>query len=279
MLIHRGVIRITDGREERTGDVVVDEAPLTLYLNGKELVTLVCLPRDLEELAVGFLYTEGLLRRKSDLRGLELDLARGIISVNATPSEAEQDFLRRYVTSCCGRGRAAFYFVNDARNLEPVTAPLEIDPFTVGALMADLEKGARTFHLTGGAHAAALAAPDGIIYLYEDVGRHNAVDKVCGRVFLEGLSARDKLLLLSGRVTAEMVVKAARLGVPVLVSRAAPTNLALELAGSLGLTVIGFARGNRMNVYTYPVRVRLTAKTPPACNGDPGVPPGSAGSY
>lgn len=262
-LVRRGVIRITDGREERTGDVVVDEAPFTLYLNGKELVTLVCLPRDLEELAVGFLYTEGLLRRKRDLHGLEVDRAQGVIRVTATPSEAEQGFLRRYVTSCCGRGRAAFYFVNDARNLEPVRAPLEIDPSTAGALMADLEEGARTFHLTGGVHAAALAALDGIIYLYEDVGRHNAVDKVCGRAFLEELSTGDKLLLLSGRVTAEMVVKAARLGVPVLVSRAAPTNLALELAGTLGLTVVGFARGKRMNVYTYPVRVRFPGKTPP----------------
>jgi FdhD protein len=272
-LVPRGVIRITEGREERTGDVVVDEAPFTLYLNGREFVTLVCLPRDLEELAVGFLYTEGLLRRKKDLSGLEVDRARGIISVNATPSEAEQSFLRRYVTSCCGRGRAAFYFVNDARNLEPVTAPLEIDPSTVGALMAELEQGARTFHLTGGVHAAALAAPVGIVYLYEDVGRHNAVDKVCGRTFLEELDTRDKLLLLSGRVTAEMVVKAARLGVPVLVSRAAPTNLALELAVSLGLTVVGFARGNRMNVYTYPVRVRLPAKTPPAAQRRASPPP------
>lgn len=261
-LVPRGVIRILDGREERTSDLVVDEAPFTLFLNGEELVTLVCLPRNLEELAVGFLYTEGLLRRRDDLHDLRVDPARGVIRVTATTGGAERSFLRRYVTSCCGRGRAAFYFVNDARNLEPVTAPLEIDPPTMAGLMADLEKGAHTFHLTGGVHAAALAAPGGIVHLYEDVGRHNAVDKVCGRSFLEGLDTSDKLLLLTGRVTAEMVVKAARLRVPVLVSRAAPTNLALELAGSLGLTVVGFARDTRMNVYTYPVRVRLPGERP-----------------
>ncbi|MBC7104578.1 MAG: formate dehydrogenase accessory sulfurtransferase FdhD, partial [Firmicutes bacterium] len=100
-LVPRGVIRILDGREERTSDLVVDEAPFTLFLNGEELVTLVCLPRNLEELAVGFLYTEGLLRRRDDLHDLRVDPARGVIRVTATTGGAERDFLRRYVTSCC----------------------------------------------------------------------------------------------------------------------------------------------------------------------------------
>ena len=122
--------------------------------------------------------------------------------------------------------------------------------------MHDLQERALIFRATGGMHSAALADREGLIIFYEDIGRHNAVDKIVGESLLRGISLKEKILLCSGRLGSEILLKAAQLQLPLLISRAAPTTLSIELAEALNITLIGFVREGRMNIYSHPHRVR-----------------------
>ena len=130
-----------------------------------------------------------------------------------------------------------------------------VTPGQVWNLSDRLEEMSVLFQQTGGVHNAALCAPTEVILFYEDVGRHNAVDKIFGRAFLNGISLEDKILVFSGRVSSEIVIKVGKMGLPVIISRSAPTDLGIEMAEKLGITIVGFAKGERMNVYTYPERI------------------------
>lgn len=249
------IVKIKGDKIIRTVDEIVQEVPVTLFLNGKEFVTMVCSPEGLEELAVGFLCSEGLLQTPNDLKELTVDYENGIIYVEAAEGDSEAKFLKRNITSCCGRGRPVFYFVNDAKSMNKVTAQLLVTPGQVWDLSDRLEEMSVLFKQTGGVHNAALCAPTEVILFYEDVGRHNAVDKIFGRAFLNRIPLEDKILVFSGRVSSEIVIKVGKMGLPVIISRSAPTNLGIEMAEKLGITVVGFAKGERMNVYTYPERI------------------------
>lgn len=253
------VLKISGQAITHGQDIVVKEVPVTLFLNNEEFVTLVCSPDHMEELAVGFLCSEGILREKTDLKNLTIRPDDGLIWVETLHSTGnEEKFLKRYITTCCGRGRASFYFINDAKGTVPVKSSLQLESSTILNLCSDFEKRAHLFHETGGAHGAALCSKTGIQLFYEDIGRHNAVDKIFGRCFLDEKPLSDKLLVFSGRVSSEILIKIARMEIPILVSRSAPTDLALQMAGELGITVAGFARGERMNIYTHPHRIRLS---------------------
>lgn len=240
-------------------DVVVREKPYTLFLNDTEFVTLVCSPGNIQELAIGLLCAEGILRQREDLLEVKIHEGDGLVWVETKEKEsaAVQTFLKRFLTTCCGRGRAAFYFLNDAREMRPVEAKLSVSAEQICRLSRKLEDSSLLFAATGGAHAAALCTQDDILLLFEDIGRHNALDKIFGRCFLGGIETDDKLIVFSGRVSSEILVKVARMRVSVLVARGAPTDLALEMAEGLGITVVGFARGEKMNVYTHRERVRI----------------------
>lgn len=237
-------------------DVVVREAALTLYLDERELVTLICSPTHLRELCLGFLFSEGIIRSAAEVVHFSVNEKDGLAWVQtARPSaDAGAGLLKRHIASCCGRGRASFYFVNDA-GIEPVVTDPRFSAGDIFNLRARAEELGGLFAATGGAHGAALADASGVQAFFEDVGRHNTLDKLAGWCLLNRVSTGNKLILFSGRVSSEIVVKAARLGVPVLVSRSAPTDLALELADQLNVTVAGFARGERMNVYTRGERI------------------------
>ncbi len=240
-------------------DQVVREVPVTLFVNDLELVTLVCTPDSLEELAAGFLFSEGMLSGPGELKNITVNHEEGLIWVETdSPGPAPENFLKRYITTCCGKGRASFYFVNDARGLRPLEAPdFSISLESITALSTALEARADLFRSTGGAHGAAICRTDGIVAFYEDIGRHNAVDKIVGHCFLNAIPLSDKVIALSGRVSSEILIKVARMRVPVIISRSAPTDLALRLADDLGVTVAGFVRDGRVNLYTHPERVIL----------------------
>lgn len=250
------LVRVENGVSRETADTVVREIPVTLFLNDRELVTMVCSPDYLEELAAGFLCSEGILAAPGDLKSVTVNRTDGLVWVETTrPVDTDQLFLKRYVTSCCGRGRASFYFINDARGTAPVESGLTLTAGQVSRLAAALEEQAGLFRATGGVHGAALCTPEELVIFFEDIGRHNAVDKIFGHCYLKGIDLTNKLLVFSGRVSSEILVKVARMGIPILISRSAPTDLALTMATELGITVVGFARGARMNIYTHPGRI------------------------
>jgi len=238
-----------DGRD----DVVAVEEPLEIRVDGRPLVVTMRTPGHDEELALGFLYGEGLIDRPRDAGPTE-DFAANTVEV-AGPLTRDPGERRFYTTSSCGVcGKGA---------LEEVavhSAPLPDGPTIPRALLAALPDRLvqPAFERTGGVHATGLFSPDGELLLArEDVGRHNAMDKVIGRALLDGLvPLGERILCVSGRQSFELVQKAAVAGAPILVGVGAPSSLAISLADDRGMTLCGFARRGNVNVYTRPERVR-----------------------
>ncbi len=249
---------VREGERNVTGDDVVVEAPLTIFLNGKELVTLLCTPEKLESLALGFLRSEGLLNSIDEVAGLRLHSDRGAVEVELKEKSGLLDKLygRRTITSGCGKG-TVFYSALDALRSSPLSGDeVSLTAGEIHSLMGELQERSSLFKATGGVHSAALAGGGKILLFCEDIGRHNAVDKIIGECLQQGMAMDDKVLVCSGRLSSEILLKAAKLRLPMLISRAAPTTLSIELAESLNITLVGFVRGRRMNIYTHPYRVK-----------------------
>jgi len=246
--------RIDSDKRAPAEDVVIREEAYTLFVNDEELVTHVCSPWHLEELAAGFLCAEGFISRREELLDLTVNHRDGLIWAE-TSTSGLRGFLKRSITSCCGRGRASFYFRNDAENIKPVTGEIRVPSGQLASLGLMMEEKGVLFRETGGAHGAALCRHGEIICFFEDVGRHNTLDKIFGYCLLNNTGMQDKMLVFTGRVSSEILLKTARMGIPVIASRSAPTHLALKLARELNITVVGFMRKGRMNVYTCPERV------------------------
>lgn len=250
------MIRVEEGSFIEAVDVVAEEYPLTIVINGTEFATMVCTPLNLKELVVGFLASEGVIRKSDEIQDLSIDEDRGFAYVE-TLHEVKLDHYdtKRWIGSCCGKSRA-FYFRNDA-----TTARTVVDEFTIASekcltLMKDFQKGAQMFQETGGVHQAALASQDGIVVQFADIGRHNALDKLFGHLLLYPENRKGKVVIFSGRISSEVLLKVSKMRVGCLLSKSAPTNLALQLASDLNITAVGFIRGRRMNVYTHPSRIR-----------------------
>ena len=234
-------------------DLVAVEEPLEIRVDGAPLAVTMRTPGHDEELALGFLYSEGLI---GEVRAAEptQDFAANVIEV-AGPLRRDPGRRRFYTTSSCGVcGKGALEEVAvDSPELAP--GPV-VERGLLAALPAGLEQPGH--RRTGGLHATGLFDAGGRpILAREDVGRHNAMDKVIGRALIEGwLPLSERVLCVSGRLSFELVQKAAVAGAPILVGVGAPSSLAIALADDRGMTLCGFARGDRVNVYTHPERVR-----------------------
>jgi FdhD protein len=242
---------------ERAGRGMPSEMPVTVHMNDVEVATTQATPDALEELGVGFLVAEGLLTDRDALASVTADYKRGLVWVSS--AEAVPDdmvYKTRYITSGCGAG-VTFSSVGHARGLAPVTARTKVTSQSLYDLVGEMARGAERYRDTGGMHACGLAREGALVVLREDVGRHNAVDKLLGRAWLDRVPTEDAVLLTTGRISYEMAVKAAKARVPIVVSRSAVTDLAAEIADELGMTLVGYARGGRMVVYTHPERVEI----------------------
>jgi FdhD protein len=247
--------RITADSKESAEDIIVKEFPLTIMLDGQELVTLLCSPADLKYLAIGFLYSEGLLKSKDDVKRVIVDEVKGVVRIEIREGKLRDSeaVFKRLITPGCGRG-ASFYSAADT-GLEKVESKLTVTAAEVFELMKAFQHRSLVFRTTGGVHSAALCDNRNILIFSEDIGRHNAIDKIFGQCFEHNLTTNDRLILTSGRVSSEIIVKVARRRVPLLVSKSAPTSSGVKLADELGITLVGFVRGTRMNVYTHDWRV------------------------
>jgi len=243
------VLRFTKDGKSNIDEVVVREFPVTLILNNQELVTLLCSPKDLDYLAAGFLHSEGLLKSKDEIKNIAVDDQRGVVRLETVEGkEVTQDVLsKRIITSGCGKG-ASFYSPADVAS-QKVDSQVEILADEVFVLVNKFQHGSEVYLATHGVHSAALCDNKGILVFSEDIGRHNALDKIFGQCLLQDIPTNDRIVVISGRISSEMLHKVAKRDIPILISISAPTNLGVKLADELGITLIGLAKGNRMNVY------------------------------
>ncbi|GAA1210331.1 formate dehydrogenase accessory sulfurtransferase FdhD [Streptomyces rhizosphaericus] len=274
----RRVIRIRDGAVSTRPDTLVAEEPLEIRLNGKPLAITMRTPGDDFALAAGFLVSEGVLGRADELANIvycagatqDGSNTYNVVDVMLAPGVPVPDItLERnvYTTSSCGLcGKASLDAVRTtarwplADGLEDAGgSAVRIEPETLTVLPDRLRAAQRVFDRTGGLHAAALFSPDGeLLDLREDVGRHNAVDKLVGRALQQGLlPLSGSVLMVSGRASFELAQKAVMAGIPVLAAVSAPSSLAVDLAAETGLTLVGFLRGTSMNVYAGEQRLAL----------------------
>jgi FdhD protein len=241
------VVRLPGASSER--DVVAVEEPLEIRINGTPVAVTMRTPGHDEELALGFCLTEGLAPRSA---APPADLAANTIEVCADRTPAPRNFYTSSSCGVCGKGALEAVAVEAAKVESGLTVSAD--------LVADLPRRLQqpTFEATGGLHATGLFDERGrLLCLREDVGRHNAMDKVIGWAFLAGrLPLADAILCVSGRLSFELVQKAAVAGCPLLVAVGAPSSLAVDLARDRGITLCGFVRGGRVNVYTEPWRVQ-----------------------
>lgn len=236
---------------------VVEEQPLFLYVNGQELVTLLCTPSKLEALVVGFLAFEGIIRGLEDIRELTLLEEDGYADVRLV-----SDFVpprRRVYTSGCGGG---ITFSLETQRSAAQQDNSSVDPAGLFPLIRELYAEAHAYRESRGIHAAALADGEKLLIVTEDVGRHNAIDKICGEAMLRGIATEGKILLATGRISSEMLRKGAHMGTPVVVSRTSATTLSIQLAKRLGLTLIGYVRGGSFYVYSHPERLVVSKPAP-----------------
>ncbi|MGI5521764.1 formate dehydrogenase accessory sulfurtransferase FdhD [Micromonospora sp. CA-259024] len=271
----RRVVRIVDGVVTEPVDTLAAEEPLEIRVNGRSLVVTMRTPGDDFDLAAGFLVSEGVVRHGQDIAGIRYCAGATVDGINtynvvdvvlaggvAPPDPSlERNF---YTTSSCGLcGKASLDAVRTVAVWSVADDPLRIDAAVVSTLPDTLRTAQRVFDRTGGLHAAGLFSADGRMRcLREDVGRHNAVDKVVGWALRDGqVPLRESILMVSGRASFELVQKAVMAGIPALAAVSAPSSLAADLAEDAGLTLIGFLRGASMNVYAGAHRLTQRART------------------
>jgi len=254
------ILRLTEEGGSDIEDMVARESPLTIVLNNQELVTLLCSPKDLRYLAVGFLFSEGLLKTKDEIKKIMVDERRGVVRVETEESgELSKDVLfKRLITSGCGRG-ASFYSAADTTG-QKVESQVEISTHQVLSLAKEFQYRSQVYRATGGVHSAALCDTENILLFSEDIGRHNAIDKIFGECILKDVSTDGGIIITSGRISSEILLKVAKRNIPILISKSAPTDMGVRLANDLGITLIGFVRGKRINVYTNNWRIVRNGK-------------------
>ena len=254
------VLRITREDRSKIEEVVAREFPVTIILNDQELVTMLCSPENLAYLAVGFLSSEGLLQSKDEIKKILVDDERGVVRLTTVADKGfDRDILfKRLITSGCGRG-VSFYSAADAAS-QKVDSRMEISADEVFALVSEFQRGSKVYLATHGVHSAALCDRESIVVFSEDIGRHNAIDKIFGKCLLEDIPTNDRVIITSGRISSEVLHKVAKRGIPIIISISAPTNLGVRIADSLGITLIGSVRGQRMKVYANDWRIVCDAK-------------------
>lgn len=240
----RSFIQLKGGKAQEVKGEVVREQPLVVYVNGQKFVTLLCSPIKLDCLVIGYLWLEKVIASLDDIRRLEVSEVDGMADVTLTrdvelPTE-------RILTSGCGGG---ITFRIDPRLFQRVHSTLKVRPEQLSQRMKELFAAAENYRASRGIHGAALTDGDRLLVVAEDVGRHNAVDKIMGEALLRGIPTQDRILLSTGRISSEMLLKAARMQVPLVASRTSPTEMAVSLAEQLGLTVVGYVRPDSLNLY------------------------------
>lgn len=253
---NQSIIRYENGQLFETEDFYVTEFPLTIMVNGEEFATIICSPTNMEELVLGFLASEGAILKRDELKSIQIDDSKGFAHVELTKSLGDrfEYSTKRMIASCCGKSRE-FYFHNDAAIAKTSISKIELHPQQILRMMTQLQSASVIFKQTGGLHNAAISDGNTFFEHRQDIGRHNALDKLYGYCIQRHISVRDKVLIFSGRISSEILIKAAKIGVGVILSKSSPTTLAVQLAKDLNITAIGFIRDGNFNIYSHPERI------------------------
>ena len=230
---------------------VIEEGMITIYVNGRELASLMCTPRDPVQLALGFLANEGIISSYTDVAVDYVCSAGDCVDIWLNKPVWDQP-RRRVITSGCGGGLT---FADLAAVQDPVLAELAVEPRRVGELMIKMQTRDGLYARARGVHTSALSDGHSLIAVAEDVGRHNTIDRLRGECLRQSIDTEGLALLATGRVSSEMIGKAARMGCPIVASRTSPTSIAVNLAREWNITLCGYVRRNRMNVYAHPERL------------------------
>jgi FdhD protein len=253
---------IYERRLEQKRDFVAEETPLHIFLNQTHYATILCSPNQLKELAIGHLISEGVLESTEEIKEIRFEIG-GKCVVRLKPSveadkriSATQPFARLIVSACGSPDYWPLSKLIDRLHVSKVPSSLRVEAKVISDSVKQLNTLAETFRKTGGVHIAAAYSSEGkLIAFAEDVGRHNAVDKVIGACVLGKIDFNDCFFASSGRLSGDIVLKAARMEVQVIASLTAALNSGIEISQHMRVTLIGFVRGRRMNIYTYPERI------------------------
>lgn len=232
---------------------VIEEALVTIYLNGKELATIMCTPRDQDKLALGFLKNEGLIEALPEVQ--DVHISKNGCCVDVWLDHPVTMPKRVIITSGCGGGVT---FDDPSLGIRPLTNDLRIEPEALFGLLNQLHFPGSLHARTRGVHAAGLAEGDRLLARVEDVGRHNTIDKLRGACMLQGVATEGRILLATGRVSSEMLRKAALMGCPIVASRNSPTSMSIAMAEAWNITLAGYARQGTMRIYAHPERLGMS---------------------
>jgi FdhD protein len=240
-----------DGEWQEVEAEVIEEGQLTIFVNGLELAALMCTPRDPLQLALGFLANEELISDMDEVEILYACPGGGCVDIwLAHPTW--QKPRRRIITSGCSGGQT---FSDLSAAHDPIESDRHISPDQVGDLIAQLQSRESLYARARGVHTSALSDGEKLVVVAEDIGRHNTLDRLRGEALRSGIDTRGMILLSTGRISSEMINKAVKMGCPVVASRTSPTSLTVGLARAWNITLCGYVRRNRMNVYAHPERL------------------------
>ena len=239
--------RYKDGKFELLTDIVVREVSFTININQQRLVAIACLPEFLPELAIGFLFSEGLVQDKNEIISSEFSLTQRQMDFELKiPQDRIESFMQTgEKTSGCGSTLSSA--LTGSRDVFP---QIKLDADRILEQMRQFQRNSTLFQQTGGVHSAGLVLNDELIFSVNDIGRHNAVDKAAGMAILQDYDLHNVYLICSGRISSEIVKKCVRLGIPLIVSQSAATSEAIRLGWNYKTYIIGFTRGQRFNIYT-----------------------------
>lgn len=252
------VIRYNGAQSKSVEETMIYEYPLNLLVNGIYITTFTCTPEKLKALVIGFMNTKGIIDSIDDIETLEFDEENGVAKATII-SHIDKIHGRPALGVGFNENTKKEFFsklINNMKCKVTKNSDISIEVKKIYDLMKENLSFSEAFKETGGAHSIALCDREKILFVCEDVARHNAVDKVIGEAIIRNITFEDKILLISGRVSFEMVLKTARTGIPIVISKSAPTSLSIELAKALNITLIGFVRGENMVIYTNHQRVK-----------------------
>ncbi len=254
-------IDLVSNMQQITADKVALEAPVNIFINDEYVITLLSTPSMQKELSIGWLFTENVLQSVDQIAQISTteDTVKVTTHKPIEKKKLQTVSVSRLLTTACGLSTRKFFQVIGQQNWFPIESSLQIEAHQLPQMMEILNQ-SQLFQTTGGVHAAALFPVNEAVFLAEDVGRHNAVDKVIGAGLQAGTNFSESILVSSGRQPADMVLKAARMGIPIVASRAAPIRSGIIAADKTGVTLVCFVRDQRMNVYTHHNRILTKTK-------------------